>query len=49
VEFVGGAALHNQWQQYNELGGLQNNELPEGRPSVPYPKALEVLDEDMPA
>jgi rubrerythrin len=36
------------WQQYNELGGLQNNELPEGVPSVPYQKALEVLDEDMP-
>jgi rubrerythrin len=36
------------WQQYNELGGLQNSELPEGVPSVPYQKALEVLDEDMP-
>jgi rubrerythrin len=36
------------WQQYNELGGLQNNELPEGTPSLPYQKALEVLDEDLP-
>jgi hypothetical protein len=44
----GGAAHHNQWQQYIELGGLQNNELPEGKPSVPYPKALEALDEHMP-
>jgi rubrerythrin len=36
------------WQQYNELGGLQNNELPEGVPSKPYQEALEKLDEDMP-
>jgi rubrerythrin len=36
------------WQQYNELGGLQNDELPEGVPSKPYQEALEKLDEDMP-
>jgi hypothetical protein len=36
------------WQQYNELGGLQDNELPEGGVSKPYQEALEKLDEDMP-
>src|SRR5947209_16139649 len=36
------------WQQYNELGGIQDNEVPGGSGSPPYTKALEVLDEDMP-
>src|SRR5215469_3295976 len=36
------------WQQYNELGGIQDSEVPGGSGSVPYTKALEELDEDMP-
>jgi Ferritin-like domain len=36
------------WQQYNELGGIQDSEVPGGSGSAPYRKALEVLDEDMP-
>ena len=36
------------WQQYNELGGIQDGELPQGGGSKPYIEALEKLDEDMP-
>src|SRR6266705_2484653 len=36
------------WQQYNELGGIQDSEVPGGSGSPPYVAALEVLDEDMP-
>ncbi|HEV2924359.1 MAG TPA: ferritin-like domain-containing protein [Solirubrobacteraceae bacterium] len=36
------------WQQYNELGGIQDGEVPGGSGNEPYTKALEVLDEDMP-
>src|SRR5690242_14089030 len=36
------------WQQYNELGGIQDSEVPGGSGSAAYTKALEVLDEDMP-
>jgi Ferritin-like domain len=36
------------WQQYNELAGIQDSEVPGGSGSAPYTKALEVLDEDMP-
>lgn len=35
------------WQQYNELGGIQNSEVPGGSGSVPYHDALAQLDEDM--
>jgi hypothetical protein len=35
------------WQQYNELGGIQDSEVPGGSGSPAYTKALEVLDEDM--
>jgi hypothetical protein len=35
------------WQQYNELGGIQDSEVPGGTGSAPYTKALQVLDEDM--
>src|ERR1700758_3437147 len=35
------------WQQYNELGGIQDSEVPGGSGSAAYIKALEVLDEDM--
>jgi hypothetical protein len=36
------------WQQYNELGGVQDKELPGGSGSPLYREALEKLDEDMP-
>src|SRR5450756_380514 len=36
------------WQQYNELGGVQDGEVPGGSGSPAYTKALEVLDGDMP-
>jgi hypothetical protein len=35
------------WQQYNELGGIQDSEVPGGSGSVPYTNALKVLDGDM--
>jgi ferritin-like protein len=36
------------WQQYNELGGIQDNEIPGGSGNPEYTAALEVLDGDMP-
>jgi hypothetical protein len=36
------------WQQYNELGGVQDDEVPGGSGSPEYTEALEVLDDDMP-
>jgi hypothetical protein len=36
------------WQQYNELGGVQDSEVPGGSGSPAYIKALQVLDGDMP-
>ena len=36
------------WQQYNELGGVQDREVSGGSGSQAYTKALEVLDSDMP-
>lgn len=35
------------WQQYNELGGIQDNEVPGGGGSALYTAALSNLDEDM--
>ena len=35
------------WQQYNELGGVQDNEVPGGSGSAAYTAALAVLDSDM--
>jgi hypothetical protein len=35
------------WQQYNELGGVQDKELPGGSGSKAYTAALAVLDSDM--
>src|SRR5947199_433584 len=35
------------WQQYNELGGIQDSEVPGGSGSAPYIAKLLVLDEDM--
>jgi Ferritin-like domain len=36
------------WQQYNELGGIQDSEVPGGSGSAKYTAALQVLDGDMP-
>src|SRR5258705_5509428 len=36
------------WTQYNELGGIQDSEVPGGSGSAPYTAALQVLDGDMP-
>ena len=36
------------WQQYNELGGIQDREVPGGSGSQLYIKALQFLDGDMP-
>jgi hypothetical protein len=36
------------WVQYNELGGIQDKEVPGGSGSAPYTTALQVLDMDMP-
>jgi hypothetical protein len=35
------------WQQYNELGGIQDSEVPGGSGNTPYTEALQVLDEEM--
>ncbi len=35
------------WQQYNELGGIQDSEVPGGSGSPAYRDALSVLDSDM--
>ncbi len=35
------------WQQYNELGGIQDSEVPGGSGSPGYTAALAVLDSDM--
>jgi hypothetical protein len=35
------------WQQYNELGGIQDSEVPGGSGSPAYTAAIEVLDSDM--
>jgi Ferritin-like domain len=36
------------WIQYNELGGIQDSEVPGGSGNAAYTEALENLDEDMP-
>jgi hypothetical protein len=36
------------WQQYNELGGVQDSEVPGGSGNPAYTTALQVLDGDMP-
>src|SRR5437016_1080181 len=35
------------WQQYNELGGIPDSEVPGGSASAPYVNALQQLDGDM--
>ncbi|HEY2226140.1 MAG TPA: ferritin-like domain-containing protein [Xanthobacteraceae bacterium] len=38
---------HDLWQQYNELGGIPDKEVPGGTGNVPYANALSKLDLDM--
>ena len=35
------------WQEYNELAGIQDGEVPGGSGNAAYTEAVEVLDEDM--
>ena len=37
----------DMWQQYNELAGIQDGEVPGGSGNPAYPEAVAVLDEDM--
>src|SRR5579871_176106 len=50
LQFLAAAELieSDLWQQYNELGGIQDNEVPGGSGSPPYINALQQLDGDMP-
>lgn len=49
LQFLAAAELleADLWQQYNELGGIQDREVPGGSGNRAYTKALSVLDEDM--
>ena len=49
LQFLAAAELleTDLWQQYNELGGIQDSEVPGGSGNPAYTKALAVLDEDM--
>jgi hypothetical protein len=49
LRFLAAAELieSDLWQQYNELGGIQDSEVPGGSGSPLYVAALSVLDEDM--
>jgi Ferritin-like domain len=50
LQFLAAAELleADLWAQYNELGGIQDTEVPGGSGNPAYTAALEVLDEDMP-
>jgi hypothetical protein len=50
LQFLAAAELleADLWEQYNELGGIQDAERPGGTGNKAYTKALSVLDEDMP-
>ena len=49
LQFLAAAELleTDLWTQYNELGGIQDSEVPGGSGNAAYTKALKVLDEDM--
>src|SRR5262252_854837 len=50
LQFLAAAEIleTDAWQQYNELGGIQDNEVPGCSGSAAYTAALQVLDSDMP-
>ena len=49
LQFLAAAELleTDLWKQYNELGGVQDSEVPGGSGNPAYTQALAVLDEDM--
>src|SRR5438876_8868260 len=49
LQFLAAAEIleTDAWQQYNELGGIQDSEVPGGSGNPAYTDALSVLDEDM--
>src|SRR6476620_2692335 len=49
LQFLAAAELieTDLWQQYNELAGIQDSEVPGGSGSPAYAEAIAVLDEDM--
>jgi len=49
LRFLAAAELveSDLWQQYNELAGIQDREVPGGSGNDAYTEAVEVLDEDM--
>ena len=49
LQFLAAAELleADLWKQYNELGGVQDSEVPGGSGNPAYTQALAVLDEDM--
>jgi hypothetical protein len=49
LQFLAAAEIieSDLWQQYNELAGIQDKEVPGGSGNRAYTKAVEVLDEDM--
>ena len=50
LQFLAAAELleADLWKQYNELGGVQDDEIRGGRGNRAYTRALRVIDEDMP-
>jgi hypothetical protein len=50
LSFVAAAEIieSDLWQQYNELGGIVDSEVPGGTPITSYQNALQQLDMDMP-
>jgi hypothetical protein len=50
LQFLAAAELleADLWEQYNELGGIQDAERPGGSGNKAYTRALSVLDEDLP-
>ena len=50
LQFLAAAELleADLWEQYNELGGIQDRERPGGSGNKPYTGALSVLDKDLP-
>src|SRR5207302_6173844 len=49
LQFLAAAEIleTDAWQQYNELGGIQDGEVPGGSGNPDYTNALSVLDSDM--
>src|SRR5881392_4367929 len=50
LQFLAAAELleADLWEQYNELGGIQDSERPGGTGNKPYTRALSVLDKEIP-